>query len=55
MDMFTMHKKWFNKEPEDMYASIDDLLGLVGTGTYDPEGAFDAVFGTGRSFLWCGG
>ncbi len=26
-----------------MYASIDDLLGLVGTGTYDPEGAFDAV------------
>ncbi|MBK7568453.1 MAG: T9SS type A sorting domain-containing protein [Chitinophagales bacterium] len=36
-------QKWFNKEPEDMYASIDDLLGLVGTGTYDPEGAFDAV------------
>ncbi len=36
-------QKWFNKAPDDMYASIDELLGIVGTGTYDPEGAFEAV------------
>lgn len=35
-------QKWFNKEPENMYASIDELLGIVGTGTYTPEGTFDA-------------
>lgn len=44
-------QKWFNKEPEDMYASIDDLLGLVGTGTYDPEGAFDAVLEPEEVFM----
>ncbi|MFI5172836.1 MAG: T9SS type A sorting domain-containing protein [Chitinophagales bacterium] len=36
-------QKWFNKEPENMYASIDSLLGIVGTGEYDLEGTFTAV------------
>ncbi len=36
-------QKWFNKEPDNMYASIDSLLGIVGAGTYEPEGTFEAA------------
>lgn len=35
-------QKWFNKEPDNMYASIDSMLNLVGTGVFTPEGAFTA-------------
>ncbi len=36
-------QKWFNKEPDNMYASIDSMLNLVGTGVFTPEGSFTAV------------
>lgn len=36
-------QKWFDKEPDNMYASIDSILNLVGEGTYTPQGTFDAV------------
>jgi len=35
-------QKWFNKEPDNMYASIDSMLNLVGTGVFTPEGTFTA-------------
>ncbi len=36
-------QKWYNKEPDNMYASIDSILNIVGTGVYTPEGAFTAA------------
>ena len=36
-------QNWFNKEPENIYASVDSLLGICGTGTFTPTGTFTAV------------
>jgi len=36
-------QNWLNKEPENIYASIDSMLGVVGSGAFDPQGSFTAV------------
>ncbi|MBC8045584.1 MAG: T9SS type A sorting domain-containing protein [Fimbriimonadaceae bacterium] len=35
-------QNWFNKDGEDMYASIDALLDIVGEGTFEANGTFTA-------------